>query len=510
MNNIAESMFNTAERIPDKTAVIFNDKKIPFSEVISMIKKTAAVFKDIRIAQGDKVGLSVGNCPEFYYCYYAALSLGAVIVPLNVNYTIAELNKILINADVKFLVNARDLSQEEFTGIKTSCPELRGVISLSSSSHSDYKVMELIQNAEENRDFRPVEVKPEDTAVMLYTSATTGVAKGVMITHANISYNYRIAADTLEITEDSVIFGSLPMYNTFGLNLVNNVMAIKGATVVLMERFKHTVAMEAIEKYRITFMPAVPTMVAKIMYADEVSNFDLSSISVIYVGGALVPESYREKAKKAFPNADLVIGYGLSEATAVVSIEQVRGEKRSGSVGKILPGVQVKIAGEDGNAVADGAIGEICVKSAGVMKGYHKMEQVTTETIRDGWLFTGDMGYCDRDGYLYFIERKKDMIIRGGQNIYPAEIENVISAHPKIAEVAVVAVQDEIMGEEVKAFVSLKGRETLKTEELIDYCAGQLARFKIPKYIEILEELPKGPTGKILRRALREMDKSKP
>jgi long-chain acyl-CoA synthetase len=344
---------------------------------------------------------------------------------------------------------------------------------------------------------------------MLNTSATTGKAKGVMLSLANLRANYDSTPDWLGLDSATVILCALPLYNTFGLNQCINALMVTGGSMVLMQRFDATQCVEAIERRRCTFFPGVPTMLQKLFDHPKAPKHDLSSISRIMTGAAPVPAALLERVH-AFMGPDTIVmtGYGLTEGSAIAALERIELDaagkvKRPKSIGKPLPGIELRILREDGGDAAPGEIGEICMRGPNVMLGYYNMPQDTSAALAGGWLHTGDLGMFDAEGFAYIVDRKKDIIIRGGQNIYPAEIEEVIYHFPGVREVAVIGAPDAALGEVPVAYIAMKPDEKVSAEALIVHCKEELAYFKVPTAVHFLPELPKGPTGKILRRALR-------
>jgi long-chain acyl-CoA synthetase len=345
--------------------------------------------------------------------------------------------------------------------------------------------------------------------LMLNTSATTGKAKGVMRSIDNIRANYDRTPEWLGIDGDSVILSVLPLYNTIGLNQCINALMVTGATMVLMQRFDPAKCLATIQDYRCTFFPAVPTMLQRMFDHPEAGHFDLSSIRRIMTGAAPVPAALLERIYAAMGgDTEVMTGYGLTEATAIVALQHIQLDAegkviRPKSIGRALPGIEMRILEPNGGDAAAGEVGEICVRGANVMQGYYKMPKETELAIVDGWLHTGDLGLRDAEGYAYIVDRKKDVIIRGGQNIYPADIEEVIYHLPGVIEVAVIGAQDERFGEVPVAFVAMRNGQKLSSDSIIAKCKEELAYYKVPASVHFLPELPKGPTGKILRRELR-------
>jgi long-chain acyl-CoA synthetase len=511
MTSRADALFRQAARVPTKTAVVFEGEAWSFGRLLDSAKAYAAGLAAAGFRPGEKLALMLSPRPEFIALEYAAFILGGTLVPINMHYQGHEIEHALGVCAVEFLVLDAEFAERLASDVRSRCPALRQVFVVGNPSA---RIAELAQDAhvllgDPAEAPRPVERAADDVPMMLYTSATTGKAKGVMLTHTNLAANYDATAGWLRLAEDEVILCALPFYNTFALNQCINVVAQLGATMVLLPRFDAQACLEAIQRYRCTFFPAVPTMLQKVLYHPDAERHNLGSLRRFCVGAAPVPAPLLARLHERVGRDALVItGYGLTEATAIVATHEVTADengalRRPKSIGRALPGITIAIFDEEGREVPRDTVGEICLKGANVMKGYYNMPEETAAAIVDGWLHTGDLGTVDAEGYFTIVDRKKDLIIRGGQNIYPADIEEALYRHRAVAEAAVVGIADEVLGEVPKAFVALKPGAAATPADLIAHCKGELAYFKVPVAVEILPELPKGPTGKILRRALR-------
>jgi long-chain acyl-CoA synthetase len=338
--------------------------------------------------------------------------------------------------------------------------------------------------------------------VILYTAGTTGQPKGVALSHANLVSNARAASRLYELDRVRWSLAVLPLSHSYGLTLMN-AGHILGTRAVLLRWFNPELVLETIERYRVQQMAGVPTMYIYLLNFPDAARFDTSSMKLWGSGAAPLPVEIVEPFEAKF-GGRLLEGYGLTEASPVVSAHRYSGERRLGSVGQPIPGVDVAILDDDDRAVPTGEVGEVCVRGPNVMLGYYRLPEETARTIRAGWLHTGDMGRLDPDGFLYIVERKKDLIIRGGFNIYPREVEDVLYAHPAVAETAVIGVADPVMGEDVLAFVVCKSGATATADAVIAFCQERLAKYKCPKQVRFVDSLPKSPIGKILRKELRE------
>jgi long-chain acyl-CoA synthetase len=340
----------------------------------------------------------------------------------------------------------------------------------------------------------------DDPAVILYTSGTTGSPKGAVLTHGNIAKSTAVATTLVDMSEEDVILGALPFFHVFGQACGLNSATKLGASVSLIPKFSAEATLEAIQRDKVTVFEGVPTMYSAVLNFDDRDSYDTSSLRVGITGGQAMPVEVMQRFEKAF-GIEVLEGYGLSETCAVGTFNYP-GARKPGSIGKPVEGIEVKIVDDDRNDVSQGDIGEIAIKGANVMREYWNKPEETDEELRDGWFHTGDMGHIDEDGYVFIDDRKKDMIIRGGENVYPREIEEVLYQHESIEEVAVIGVEHERLGEEVAAAVVLKEKDSVSADDLREFAGDKLAKYKVPTKVWFLDELPKGPTGKILKREI--------
>ncbi|SEF08015.1 long-chain acyl-CoA synthetase [Rhizobiales bacterium GAS191] len=511
MANLADHLFRQARERGGAPALIFEDRVFSYAEMADRVRRIAGGLATAGIGVGTRVGLLMQSRPDFIFHQQALFALGAIVSPLNVFYKRSELTHAIGSCDLEFLIVGRGFLENLPSTGAPGTGSLKRVLIAGPAHEAE---TDQLASTERLMDRAypiagPVSLPENTVGLMLNTSATTGKAKGVMLSIANIRANYDSTPGWLGIVESSVILCALPLYNTFGLNQCINALMVTGATMVLMERFDAGRCLDAIETHRCTFFPAVPTMLQKLFDHPDASHRDMSSISRIMTGAAPVPAALLERIYAAMGEDTLVMtGYGLTEATAIVSLEHIQLDAngkvlRPKSIGRALPGIEMKIVADSGREAAAGEVGEICVRGPNVMQGYYKMPEETAVAIVDGWLRTGDLGIVDEEGHAYIVDRKKEVIIRGGQNIYPADIEEVIYHHPGVSEVAVVGAPDERLGEVPVAFVALKPSADVSGDALIERCREELAHYKVPTAVYFLPELPKGPTGKILRRGLR-------
>ena len=512
MSNRADALYRAATEYGGKAAVVFEGKTWTFSDLLARSQSYAAGLQRSGFERGDKLGLMLASRPDFIALQYAVFILGGTILPLNVFYQGHEIEHALSVCEADHLVLDSEFAQRLKSDIGLRCPTLRQIRVFGGIAEGQKPLLQPAEDLLGSSDQAPPrEDLPADAVpMMLYTSATTGKAKGVMLTVGNLQANYDASPSWLLLSHDDVLLCPLPLYNTFALNQCINASISLAATMVMLPRFDPLACMQAIARYRCTFFPAVPTMLQRVLYHPEVENYDLSSLRRFCVGAAPVPAPLLARLHERIgTQARVLTGYGLTEATAIVATHEVKagpdGELiRAKSIGLPLPGIEMAIWDESCEPVPDGTVGEICVKGPCVMKGYYKMPEASAEALVRGWLRTGDLGTRDSDGYYAIVDRKKDLIIRGGQNIYPADIEEALYRHPAVAEAAVVARPDESLGEVPTAFVALKPGAQADSASLLAHCKADLAYFKVPDAVAILPELPKGPTGKILRRELRQ------
>jgi long-chain acyl-CoA synthetase len=340
-----------------------------------------------------------------------------------------------------------------------------------------------------------------DTAVILYTSGTTGTPKGAELTHENLSRNVEISRSLFDTSEDDVCLGALPLFHSFGQTCALNATVSAGGCLTLIPRFDPERALEIIQRDEVTIFEGVPTMYGAMLNVSNRADYDTSSLRVCASGGSAMPGEVMRAFEEAF-DCKVLEGYGLSETSPVASFNHPDRDRKVGSIGTPIEGVEMKVVDDDGNEVAQGEVGEIVIRGHNVMKGYWNRDDATEEAIKDGWFHSGDMAKVDEDGYFFIVDRKKDLIIRGGYNVYPREIEEVLYEHPAVREAAVVGIPDDELGEEVGAAVAVKDGEDVDEDTLRSFVKEQVAAYKYPRKIWFVDELPKGPTGKILKREI--------
>ncbi|MBI3537730.1 MAG: long-chain fatty acid--CoA ligase [Chloroflexi bacterium] len=489
----------------------FNDRDYSNVEINRRANRLAHGLRALGVERGQSVVVMMPNCPQVIISYQAILKIGAVIVPALFLLGAREVKYILQNSEAPMIITSTRVLDKVRAAVADT--NVRHIIIADGAADGAHALDDLISRGEDN--FAMVETDSDDVAVMLYTAGTTGQPKGVMLTHFNLYSNAKLAFETAEFSaddlnrraQDSVALLALPLAHSYGLTVMN-VGFLSGARYVIMPAFDAEKAMALIQKYRVTDFAGVPTMYVQMLNHPNFAQFDLASVRAWGSGSAPLPvEIQKVFAQKI--NQPVSEGYGLSEYSPVVSTNRRNRPLKKGSVGLPIFGAEVRIVDAADRELPRGEAGELIVRGPSVMKGYHNLPEQTARALRNGWLHTGDIARMDEDGYLYIVERNDDLIIRGGENIYPREVEEVLYRHSAIVEAAVIGVPDAVMGQAVHAYVVLKKDQTATEEELIKYCAEQIAKFKTPKSVTFLQALPKNIIGKILRKDLRAMYKEK-
>ena len=461
--------------------------------------RTAHTLQRLGVEPGDRVIVMLPNCPEVMQSYGGILRVGGVIVPVIFLLGEAEVAHILADSEAKVVITSSDMlwKVEKQIGV---LPSLHHVLLIDGGGQGNVRSF-AEEITRESDHFDAVPRAEGDLAVILYTSGTTGTPKGVALSHANLGSNARSAASLSELDRERWGVGVLPLSHSYGLTVMN-AGHILGTRAALLRWFNPDDVLRTIEEFRAEAMSGVPTMFVYLLHYPEASRYDTSTMRLWGSGAAPLPVEIVEPFERRF-GGKLLEGYGLTEASPVVSAHRLSGVRKLGSVGPPIPGVTVSIRDDEDRALPADEVGEVCVRGPNVMVGYYRNPEETARTIRGGWLRTGDMGRLDVDGFLYIVERKKDLIIRGGFNIYPRDVEEALYAFPAVAEAAVIGRPDRLMGEEVVAFVVLKPGQTATADEVMSFCQSRLARYKCPKEIRFVDALPKSPVGKILRKELR-------
>lgn len=484
------------------SCLIFEDSVFTNRQMLHAANSLSCGLAAHGITPGNKVVVMLPNCPEVLVGYQGILRSGAVIVPVIPLLPGKELNHILLNCDAAAIITNRDIFIKNEDMLK-SLAILRHVIIVDGEAPAGtISYRDMLGNHSEEPACRTI--KENDLAVILYTAGTTATPKGVMLTHNNLYSNAVSSAASHGTKSTDITIVALPLSHSFGLTTMNKAYKY-GNLHILMRRFQAEEAFRLIEKYKVTDFPGVPAMFMMMLNSPESAKYDLSSLKKCLSAGAPFPLAGMTAFQQKF-NCQVFEGYGLSEASPAVATNYHDRPVKPGSIGQPMPGVQVRIVDEQMRDVPAGVAGELLVKGPNVSAGYYKLPEESANTFVNGWLRTGDMAKMDEDGYLYLVERKKDLIIRGGFNIYPRYIEEVLYKHPAIQDAVAIGVPDPVMGEEVKVYITLKEGKAATAEEILSYCQYQLAKNKLPKYIEFIKAIPRNPMGKILRKELRKLN----
>jgi long-chain acyl-CoA synthetase len=490
--SLATFLTDSAARDPEHPALKLDDAVLTYGQLDDLTQRVAGLLAAKGIGVGDRVGVMLPNVPHFAIAYYGILRAGGVVVPMNVLLKGRETTFYLKDPGAKAIFAWADFADAARTGAEESGAELIVVEPMG--------FFELLAGAEKAHA-TPVERGGDETAVILYTSGTTGTPKGAELTHENMRRNAEAAKGLFSLGADAVTLGALPLFHSFGQTCGLNATMAAGGLLTLIPRFDPGKALEIIQRDRVNVFEGVPTMYGAMLHHPGAESFDTSTLKVCASGGSALPV----EAMKAFEakfHCKILEGYGLSETSPVASFNHPDRDRKPGSIGTPIAGVEMKVVDDAGDEVPVGEVGEIVITGHNVMKGYWNRADATEEAIRDGWFFTGDMAKVDEDGYFFIVDRKKDLIIRGGYNVYPREIEEVLYEHPAVREAAVVAMPHDDLGEEVGAAVALKDGEDATVEELQRFVKDQVAAYKYPRKVWLVDELPKGPTGKILKREI--------
>ncbi len=460
----------------------------------------AGAIRGLNIERGQNILVMMRNCPEVLISYQGILRSGAVVVPVVPTLTENELAHIINVSESVCIITTKDLL-EKVKRVQNKTGILRHIIIVEDEPLEDtLNFWKLVDSGKPLSGMRKIEEK--DLAVMLFTAGTTGMPKGVMLTHRNLSSNAVNAAKARGTAATDISLIALPLSHSFGLTTMN-IGFLYGNLHILMGRFDVEEAFKLIEKYRVTTFPGVPTMFAMMLHSPLRSQYDLSTLKNCTSSAAPMPVELMRNFEKTFDCA-IYEAYGLSEASPALSINYYNRPRKPGSIGQPLPEVDVRIVDEDDRDVEKGKTGELIARGPNISsKGYYKMEEESAKTFKNGWLYTGDMARMDEDGYIYIVERKKDMIIRGGFNIYPRDIEEVLYRHPAVRDAVVIGVPHPVLGEEIKVFLVLKEGERATSDDILQYCGEHIAKHQVPKIIEFIDAMPRNAVGKILRRELR-------
>lgn len=501
---IATLFKQTANKLPDKVAIEFEEQRVTFKEIDLNANKVANALQSIDIVKGDRVAQYMPNSLELVYSLVGNFKNGSIVVPMNINFKEQEIHHILNDCGAKAIMT--DIERSPIVkNVANRLPELKYIILVDGDENDALNFNELIKNASDKEPNSIV--KDEDYSIIFYTSGTTGKPKGAALNQTNVTSNLKALEQTWRWAKDDVFLLTLPLYHIHGIGVALCGSLYVGSFTILKSKFVADDVLETIQKRRVTLFMGVPTMYFKLLEMEDLGKYELSSMRLFVSGSAPLSRDLFYKLKKAFGH-EILERAGMSESMMNFS-NPYEGERIPGSVGPCLPGVKVRITDKNYNDVPANIEGEILIKGPNVFNGYWNKPNYNKHIFKDGWFITGDVGKIDEKGYVYLIGRSKDVIISGGINIYPREIEDVIESMPQVKECAVVGVPDKEFGESVKAYVVLNGGGKLSEDDVITYCKEKLASFKKPKFVEFLDALPKNTMGKILKEELRNRHKKK-
>ena len=495
MTSISSLLEQAAAEHPEHTALRMDDLVLSYAQLREAAGRMSALLASLGVEPGDRVGLMLPNVPAFPIAFYGALAAGAIVVPMNPLLKSREVSYYLGDSGAKVVVAWHAAAGEAAKGaadagaqmIAAETPDLSGLL------------------ADIGAVLGPSDRGDLDDAVILYTSGTTGRPKGAELTHAGLVRNAEVSRNLFGVRPSDVIMGCLPLFHVFGLTCGLNVSVATAATLTLLPRFDPAKALDIMQRDQVTLFEGVPTMYAAMLHLPEADPAQAATLRLCASGGAALPVEILRAFEEKF-GCVILEGYGLSETSPVASFNHPDKVRKAGSIGTPIEGVQMRLIDDDWNTVPEGEIGEIAIRGHNVMKGYWNKPEATAEAMKGagevggGWFRTGDMARVDEDGYYFIVDRKKDLIIRGGYNVYPREIEEVLHEHPAVAEVAVIGIPHPDLGEEVGAAVALKPGASATPDELRAFARERVAAYKYPRQVWLVDALPKGPTGKILRR----------
>jgi len=514
----------SAARQPANPCSNFFGKRLTYKQIKDLSDLFAASIGSLGIRKGDRVILLLPNSPQFLIAYYGLLKVGAVVVPLNPLSTERELEFYLRDSGAETAITiplflSKVVTLREKTPLKhIVCSRLADFLPFPLNLAQGFREHGLIRRQDRavlldfrellkqalHPDWHPEPVQPDEMAVLIYSGGTTGIAKGIMLSHFNLVANAHQIIAWGHLTDEQGVLAVLPLFHGFGMSVTMNAAVLAGGEIFLVPRFKAKGVAKAIHKYKPSFFIGVPTMFVQLSNLPDIHRYDFRSLRGTFVGAAPLTKAIKDDFEKK-TGGRMIEGYGLTEVVTAIMANPYQGLHKIGSVGLPFPDVDVKIVSlDDGHDLATGELGEIVLRSPTVMLGYYKNAEETQKTIVDGWLYTGDIGYVDEDGYFYITDRKKDLIIVGGFNVFPREIDELIYQHPKVKEGITIGLPDPHKGERIKVYIVLKEGETATPEEFITYFKERLTPYKVPREVEFRTELPKSMIGKILRRALRE------
>src|SRR3984885_8834620 len=503
--NLAVMLRESARRAPAKTAVILGDARLSYAQLDELSDKLAANLTAAGLAIGDRVGLQLPNIPQFVIAYFGILKAGGVVVPMNVLLKAPEIAFQLETSAARALITYGGVRDEAAKAAEAAAVTDVYVVVTEpgSAAQSTGAPFETLLSGDAPGPQLAAR-GPADPAVIIYTSGTTGTPKGAVLSHIGLYMNADIPGRLFEFAEDDVAVVALPLFHVFALSSIMNTCVLLGGTMTLVPRFEPRAVLQLMQRDRVTVFMGVPTMYIALLQAVDSADYDLASLRVAVSGGAPIPAEVIDAFESRF-GVPILEGYGLSESSSTATFNISVTERKVYSVGKPIWGTSLQIWDEESRPLPPGAdhVGEVVLRGMNIMTGYYDNPEATAKAFAGGWFHTGDLGYVDEDGFLFVVDRIKDLIIRGGYNVYPREIEEVLYGHPAVAEAAVIGVPDPMMGEEVRAVVAVKPGHSVTEAELIAFVKERAAAYKYPRVIEFRDSLPKGATGKILKKELR-------
>ncbi len=490
MATLAHNLIETAKEHGERAAVRLDEYVLSYTDLLGSSQRVTTLLQKSGVGPGDRVGMVLPNVPAFPVLFYGAVAAGAVVVPMNPLLKAREVQYYLEDSGASIVFAWHEMADEAVTAA-----EKVGIDCIAVDPETFPGLLE-----EHEPMTEVAERDDDDTVVLLYTSGTTGQPKGAELTDSNLATNAAMTAQTLVcLTPQDVVMGCLPLFHCFGLTCGLNASVRSGSCLTLVPRFDPAQALKVIARDDVTVFEGVPTMYSAMLNAPDADSYDVSSLRTCISGGSAMPVEVMKSFEEQF-GCMVLEGYGLSETSPVASFNRPDMERKPGSIGVPVRGVEMKVLDDDGNDVENGEVGEIAIRGENVMKGYWGRKEETEKAVPNGWVLSGDMARKDEDGYFFIVDRKKDLIIRGGYNVYPREVEEALYEHEAVAEVAVIGIPHDELGEEVGAAVALKPDADASGDELRDFAKQQLAAYKYPRVVWIVKDLPKGPTGKILRR----------
>lgn len=502
--SISSLLRESSSKYPKKTVCYFGEKTLSYELLDLNVGKVAAYLQEEGLSFQDRVAILLPNCPEFVTAYFGVLRCAGIVVPINPLFKGEEVKYIFNDSQISMVITSQSFLPI-IESIWKYIPTLKKVIVVGGESNGDTIAYEDIISS-----MKPVgsdvEVEPDTIAACLYTSGTTGRPKGALLSHDNLIFDAQSIIEHIGVAEDENYLCVLPLFHSFGQMVCMIVPITSGASITLVEQFRPDTVLKEIADKKVTIFAGVPAMYgAFLSVVKKIQGYDLSSLRLCVSGGAPMPVELMKAFESEYPIV-IIEGNGPTETSPVSYCNPRSGLRKPGSVGIPIPGVSVRIVDNDDNELPINEIGEICVQGRNVMKGYLNQPEATAEAMKGGWFHTGDLGKIDEDGYIYIVDRKKDMIIVGGLNVYPREVEEIIFQHPKVADAAVVGKPDHLRGEVAKAFVVVKEGESIEPREIILHCKEKLANYKVPKEVAVIDTLPRTSTGKVDKKRLREAE----